>query len=121
MNCLTSWLLNNYISLAVIFSLLFGFFAEFIFWTKEQRIKLTKIQHVYQFWLNFVGSIAGWWFLYFTITVFQLGIEKITFIHIISGGFGVIGIVGLLPATLVGIVNAVSVIVEKIIRKALDE
>jgi uncharacterized membrane protein YdcZ (DUF606 family) len=103
----------------VVLSFLFGIFAEFIFWTKDQRKKQTKIQHVYQFWLNFVGSIAGWLFLYFTIAAFQeLGIEKITFIHLTFGVLGIIGVVGLLPTTLVGIVNSVSKIVEKIIKKA---
>lgn len=93
-----NFLLGIYVPITIVASLLLALFAERIFLSEQQRKGMSRVQRVYQFWLNFVGSMAGWFSLYIFLTILQrIEVKEISFVHITLLIVGVIGIVGLLP------------------------
>lgn len=111
-----------FIIIAIIWSLLYGFFAEKIFGNKKQREEASEefglLGHLHQFWLNFVGVAAGWLSFYLFIKIIRdLGVENLTSLHLMLLLIGVIGIVGWLPMTLAGISNALASTVARLIDK----
>jgi hypothetical protein len=111
-----------FILVALAASMAYGSFAERIFGNKEQRAKADKdfgiLGHVHQFWLNFIGSGAGWVSLYLFISFVRTnGIENLSFLHLTLFLVAVLGIIGWLPMTLAGVSNALASAVERLINK----
>lgn len=114
--------LNNYIGIALTISLFYGGFAERIFGNEEQRKNSEKafgfLGHLHQFWLNFIGQVAGWFSFYIFIKTLQVvGMEKIAFGHGLLLMIGIIGIMGWLPLTLTGVIQSLADIAKRLIDK----
>lgn len=112
---------DNILLIGLIVSLFYGFFADKIFWDKEQRSKHYKEspypRHIQQFWLNFVGSFVGWFSIYLFLNILlHIRLSELSIAHILLFGFGIIGIVGWLPMTLLGVATSLG----EIVRKLLD-
>lgn len=112
---------DNILLIGLIVSLFYGFFADKIFWDKEQRSKHYKEspypRHIQQFWLNFVGSFVGWFSIYLFLNILlHIRLSELSIAHILLFGFGIIGVVGWLPMTLLGVATSLG----EIVRKLLD-
>lgn len=112
---------DNILLIGLIVSIFYGFFADKIFWDKEQRSKHYKEspypRHIQQFWLNFVGSFVGWFSIYLFLNILlHIRLSELSIAHILLFGFGIIGIVGWLPMTLLGVATSLG----EIVRKLLD-
>jgi hypothetical protein len=116
--CLIQFFWDYYILLAAICSLAYGFFAPQAFWNKDYREGYFKTfgvsGRVHQFWLNFVGSAAGWACL---SVLRKVEIENISILHVLLIIIGLIGIIGHLPVTIIGLINALSTIVANVLKK----
>ncbi len=124
MNLLKWFLTWPIVPMAIIWSIGYGLFAIRIFFKKDQ-VDATKSAHpswkIHQFWLNFLGSIVGWIITYFLLSRIEYLWESdysytISFADVFSFLLAFIGITGFLPMTVVGLVNAVSSLAEKIIE-----
>lgn len=115
-----------YFCVALVVSFFYGGFAKRIFWSKEQRIQVTQefgwFGSLHQFWLNFICSVVGWFLFYqFIVAIRDIGIKGLTFVHIVLLVFGMIGIVGWLPLTLLGVVKSFHKLAQKSINKILSD
>lgn len=112
--------IDNILPIGFIVSVLYGFFADKIFWDKEQRSKYYKEssypKHIHQFWLNFVGSFVGWFSIYLFLNILlHVRLSELSIAHILLLGLGIIGIVGWLPMTLLGVATSLGEIVRKLL------
>jgi hypothetical protein len=112
---------DNILLIGFIVSVLYGFFADKIFWDKEQRSKhyneSSYPRHIHQFWLNFVGSFMGWFSIYLFLNILiHVRLSELSIAHILLLGFGIIGIVGWLPMTLLGVATSLGEIVRKLLN-----
>lgn len=114
-------ILDNLLLVGLIMSVLYGFFSDKIFWTEEQRKnnfegKYGYVRRVQQFWLNFVGSFAGWFSIYLFLNILlHIRLSELSIAHVLLFGFGIIGVVGWLPMTLLGVASSLGEIVRKLI------
>ena len=119
--CLIQFFWDYYIIIAAICSILYGFFAPWTFWNKQYRDGYFETfgyaGRVHQFWLNFVGSAAGWACL---SVLRKIEIENITLVHIFLIVVGLFGIICHLPVTIIGLIEALKNIVVKIVNKAAE-
>jgi len=112
--------IDNILLIGFIVSIFYGLFADKIFWDKEQRSKHYKessyLKHIQQFWLNFVGSFVGWFFIYLFLNILlRIRLSELSITHILLLEFGIIGIVGWLPMTLLGVATSLGEIVRKLL------
>lgn len=112
------------IVLGILASLFYGLNAINIFFPKA-KVQDTKSEHwswkVHQFWLNFLGSLVGWIILYFLLKRIDfLKGNNCSFVlsirDFIYGLLAFIGITGYLPMTIVGLVNSVTSLAQKVIE-----
>ena len=98
-------LLITYIVVAVSISLFYGFKAVNIFVypeIKQEQPKYKKSWFIHQFLFNFFGSLAGWFLVFVFIGILNdVPLKDLNFVHLLVFLFGVLGIVGLLPTSLV--------------------
>ena len=93
-------------------SLFYGWKADSIFYyTNEDARPPEKANswRVHQFWFNFISSLFGWLLIIFFIKIplqNEIRGEDITVFHLAILLFGILGIVGLLPAVLFQITNS---------------
>lgn len=104
-----------FVILGLPFSIFYGYSATKIFGIPTTE-KGSWIFH--QFWLNFVGSLAGWFFAYLLAADVQQNIcsfsnYEITFGRILTFVLAFIGVTGYMPATIVGLVSGVKEIFAK--------
>lgn len=106
-------ILENYLFIAISFSVLVGFVAKFNF-----QIGGHPVLAVYEFWINFSGAAIGWLALYsYLLLLLQLPLLDITFAHIVLLLFGLYGIVGFLPRLLINVLDALGRITSTILNK----
>lgn len=119
MRHLLYFLTDSILPVGLIISVFYGFCADKIFWTDEDRENHFKgtygcVKHVHQFWLNFIGSIVGWFSIYLFLNILLcIQFSELSLAHILLFGFGIIGIVGWLPMTLLGIATSLGGIAQK--------
>jgi len=115
---------NFFWVVAILASGFYGWKAVEIFVQKEVANALTLSQRVHQFWLNFVGAMAGWFSLDLIInrlsasssdclaqaTTAQLAVLLVAFL----------GITGLLPWAVVGSVDFLTGLVVKGLKKGSE-
>ena len=111
----------------IVASLFYGIYAINIFFPKD-KVDGTKNEHlswkIHQFWLNFLGSALGWTILYYLLKrvdyLEKLGRNDyyydISFLDIFSVFIAFVGITGFLPMTIVGLINSISTLAQKIIE-----
>ena len=121
-NPIINFFLNNYFYIGLLCSLFYGIFAERIFGSKKQQEEAKKefgaLGHIHQFWLNFIGSAIGWFsFFVFILVLQKIGIENISFSHILLLLIGTLGIIGWLPLTLMGAIQSLATIIKRLIDK----
>ena len=113
--------IDNILPIGLIISILYGFFADKIFWTDKERKENFEGEYggakrIHQFWLNFVGSFVGWFCVYLFLNILlNIRFSELSVAHVLLFGFGVIGIVGWLPVTLHSVVISLGEILKKFI------
>lgn len=113
--------MENVLLIGFAASVFYGVYARKIFWNKAQRDENDKENYVFkiihQFWLNFAGSFAGWFCIYLFLNILlHIPLSELSIAHVLLFGFGIIGIVGWLPTTLLGVATSLG----EIMRKFLD-
>jgi len=91
-------------------------------WFSPARIKFgdqyEKHQRYFNMWINFVSGTIGWFSLYVFISYFNVSNAlNLSFNHILLLVMGVLGLTGMLPKTLVNLLNAIENIVQKAANK----
>ncbi len=110
--------------LAIGFSLFYGFGAFSIFTPEKLRGQIVQKQ-IHQVWLNFLGSLIGWIFLWFVINqvleswpklqsykpdLTDLGMMLIAFL----------GVTGHLPSIVISTASSLSAVLNKIVEKMFN-
>jgi len=98
-------ILDNYLLIAVIFSLLMAVMSTWIF-KLSFKINDKQPPAFYDVWVSFVGAGIGWLALYSFIASFEKIIAQgVSFADVFLLLVTVLGIIGLLPTFLVKILN----------------
>ena len=88
-----------------------------------ERFTFAALLH--QFWLNLVGSAFGWLLIFVVFSdltssphglTWSRVMQQITPSHVVMSVVGVIGIVGWLPMTLLGVVNSFGALVKAVLE-----
>jgi hypothetical protein len=87
---------------------------------RTSSAKAQREKYFHQLWLNFAGSAAGWAALIFLIGRLQsVGAAHVAYIDIVIFVISLLGVVGLLPQMLAGLVNTVGDLARRIAEKAV--
>lgn len=101
-----------YLSIAVIMSLFYGFFAGRIFIINWNEFKF--LQRVYQFIFNLFGGVFGFMALYYEINKMYIELNKSDFTKMNIGDpfilvIAMLGTMGLLPRAMAGLAEKLNI------------
>jgi len=112
--------------IAVLGSLFYGFSAISIFVPKQEDHPKSWPWKIHQFWFNFVGALAGWLALallmlkFGNYDSFPRSLENLTFLDLVIFFLAFIGITGHLPYTIAGLLNSLSEVFIKALKKLYE-
>ena len=100
--------LRNYIFVSILFSIFIGLVVEL-----DIKIGGKPIGWLYKFWINFSGSMIGWFALYILIVFFNKTLLiGFTFAHLFLFLVAFCGLVGFLPKFLIEIIEGVASLIK---------
>jgi hypothetical protein len=105
---------------ALVFSLFYGWYAFDIFRVDRRSMRIPE--RVHQFWLNFLGSIAGWLLLWVAVQRLAFVIAspvhplKVSDFILLLVAF--IGVTGFLPLSVVSFIQGIRDIAGRVIAAA---